>query len=878
MQTCGVRGFRLLRFGRSLWILLGFAAISGAGIGAEAGGNDGLGVSSAGLPDYWTESRLLVDVPGASPSLAAGFFNPAAWPMRPGGGLLFAWDESAAEEGTALDRSNWLGAVSLRGLSFGLRSYRLADHLDNEWHWEEYTLGLGGGSGAFATGLSYSWSHGPSCAATRSDRWNLGMIARWRPASVGLSGVWAGKDAGGDDEHDYYVQADVGIRPLGPRLTFFADAVWDRDQDFEEIRTGYGLEVHPLRGLACAAKALSTGDLSFRVSIGLAPSSHPAAAAHLDRDGEHRATTYAIESSSPLPDLGFLDREARHPEIDLKGPLVYRRYQYFDDRRTLFGLLGRIDRCATDPSVAGVVINLSGARIGGQMLWELREQLAGLRAAGKRVVVYGDEMRLGQYVLASVADQIWIDPEGALEILGLAAGRTYLRGTLEKLGIGFDEWRFFTYKSAYEAFSQERLSDADREQIGLLIDDFYEALSGMVTTGRGIPRTAWDRAVNEKAVLMPREAQEAGLIDSIGTYEQALEAARQAEVSGAAAPAGAILGDLLGDPVWGPMEWGAPARIALLYAIGPCAMDNGIKARRLSKEIKQAREDSRVKAVVLRADSPGGSALASDLVAREMLETAKVKPMIVSQGAVAGSGGYWISMYADTIVSSPVTLTGSIGVIGGWFYDDGLGEKLGITWDGVWRGDHADVGHGMRIPILGLRLPERNLTSEERERIEHVIRDSYHEFVEKVADGRDLPAEEVDRIAQGRIWSGSRAQDLGLVDELGGLWYSLRLAKQAAGLDPSRTVEITQGPSIGSFNLNFLRPRLFGLLGFGPDHEEAEAAPAIGSWAAGGYPLMRLNPEEYLSPGEQSYLETILRARGRPVHMMEPIWISLQEE
>ncbi|MBD3237079.1 MAG: hypothetical protein GF330_10270 [Candidatus Eisenbacteria bacterium] len=861
------------RAGRGI-LLSGLWFLLGVGIAGDARASSDEQATNA-LPDYWSESRMLVGVPGASPSLAAGFFNPAAWPMRPEGGLLFGWDEPIEEAGAAIDRSDWLGVVSLRGLSFGVRSYQYADAFENDWHWEEYTVGLGGGTDGFATGLSYAWSDGPSCATTRSARWNAGMIARWRPVSVGLAGAWERGDANADGLRDYFVQADVGLRPLGPRVTFFADAVWERDQDFEEIRTGYGLELHPLRGLSVAAKARNDGQVSIGLRIGLSPGSHPGLAGHLDADQEHRATTYLVESGAPWPDLGLFEPGPSHPEIELKGPMVYRRYKFFDDRRTLFGLLRRIDRYATDPDVAGVVINLSGARIGGEMLWELREQLAGLQAAGKRVVVYGDEITQGQYMLASVADEIWVDPEGIVIVPGLAGGRTYLRGTLEKLGVGFDEWRFFTYKSAYETFSREQLSEADREQIGTLIDDIYGSMAEMVVAGRGISREDWDRAVDEKAMLLPREAQAASLIDSIGTFEDAKESARRIEAQRAAASGPAWLGGLLGDPVWGPMEWGEPPRIALLYAIGPTQMDSGIKARVLAKKIKEAREDSGVRAVVLRADSPGGSGLASDLVGREMRETAKVKPMIVSQGAVAGSGGYWISMYADTIVSSPMSVTGSIGVIGGWFYNDGLGEKLGVTWDGVWRGAHADVGQGMRLPLIGVTVPERNLTPEERERMEFLIRDSYEQFVEKVADGRGLPVEEVDRIGQGRIWSGTRARELDLVDEIGGLWCSLQLAKRAAGLAPERRIAITQGPGIGSFNLGFLRPRLFGLFGGRPEtFEEGTNDP----WAAGGYPLTRHDPESLLSPGERTYLETLLRARGRPVHMMEPIRISLEDE
>jgi protease-4 len=837
-----------------------------------ASGDEGASSNKTALYDYWSENASLVSVPGASTSLAAGLFNPAAWAIRSKGGLYFAWSDQVGDEmldsGISLERSDWTGIVSLRNLAFGMRSYRSEDSEDHSWHWEEYTIGLGAGMKADGWGISYSWSRGPECAATRKERLTIGSIDRGRYGSAGGAFIWE------PDDGDYLVQMDLGLRPFGPRVTLFADAVWRKDQKFSEIRTGYGLECHPLRGLSIGAKALNTGELSFRVTLGLAPGLHPGASVQLDNDGEHVASTYILETGSSAPDLGLFDRIKSYPEIDLKGPMPYRRYKWFDKRRTLMGTLRQIDDCATDPRVTAVVVNLSGMRIGSEMVWELREQLAGLRAHGKKVIVYFDEAGMSGYMLASVADQIWMDPEGFLEIPGLAGGRTYCRDALEKLGIGFEEWRFFTYKSALEAFSRTSLSEADREQIGALVDDFYETIADAVTSARGITHAQWDRVINEKAVLVAREAQAAGLIDSVGTFEQAKEAAKKAGARTTPDLTAAVLGDLQGDRVWSPMEWGEPAHIALLYAIGPCSMDSGIKARLLSKKIKEARKDRRVKALVLRADSPGGSALASDLVAREIRETSKIKPVIVSQGGVAGSGGYWISMYGDTIVVSPVTITGSIGVIGGWFWDDGLGDKIGLTWDGVWRGDHADLGRGMRLPLLGMQIPERPLTTEERDRAEFLIRDCYQDFVGKVAEGRGMTVEEVDRVGQGRIWSGTRGKELGLVDEIGGLWYSLGLAKSAADIPESLPVQIVEGPSIGAFDLSFLKPKLAGILGLGSERSEAlDPGESLAAWEAGGYPTAKLSPGDLLTEGERVFLEHLIRARGRPVHMMEPIQI-----
>jgi protease-4 len=822
---------------------------------------------AAGLPDYWGESRFLIDVPGVTSSLAAGFFNPAAWPARPSGGFFLAYTDPATPEGAddVEDEGEWLGVLSMRGLAFGMRRGPLDESLRRGDHWSEYTLGIGGGDRAGGFGVSYSWSRDGEGESIRHDRVAVGMIHRWRPVSYGVTSLW---DL---DRNDYLVQADVGIRPIGPRVTLFAEAVYQKDLDFDQIRTGYGLEVLPRRGLSIGAKALNTGEYGVSLRLGLFEGLHPDARVQFDNDGEHVATTYAVETELPTPSLGLGSRGKRYPEMELRGPIAYERYRFFDKRRTLLGLLRQLDACATDPKVGGVVLNLSGVQASPEMLWELREQLAGLRAHGKKVIVYFDRLSMAGYGLASVADQIWMDPLGDLEIPGLALGRTYLRGALDKLGLGIDELRFFTYKSAFEGYSRTSMSDADREQLGAMVDDFYETMALTVTTSRGIGREAWDRLVDQKGGLLPREALEAGLVDSLGTFEQAKNAARKAAVRATGDPAAASLGGLMGDPVWSPMEWGRPDRIALLYAIGPCEMDSGIRGRLLSKKIKAAADDRGVKAIVLRADSPGGDPLPSDLVAREMKAAAKKKPVIVSQGQVAGSGGYWISMYGDSILASPLTVTGSIGVISGWVWDNGLGEKLGITYDKVQRGAHADLGNGMRLPLVNEVVPDRPFTTEERSRAEGLIRTLYGDFVKMVAEGRGMTETQVDAVGQGRIWSGTRGKEKGLVDEIGGLWRSLEIAKTSAGIPIGQTITLTEGPGLGAFNFPMPSLRLFGLRSGGeprmPDAERRDSGPRLAAVAmleaVAGTPLV-------LTDYQRVYLDFLLRARGAPLLLMEP--------
>jgi protease-4 len=827
-------------------------------------------VPAAGLPDTPRETMFLVDTPGTSASVAAGLFNPAAWGIQRGGGFFFSWDDARGD----LARDDYAGVVSVQHVAFGVRQFQFEPVAGDPFHVRDYTLGTAFGNRTSSLGLAYAWGDGDLDRMARHERLLLGSVTRCRYASLGLA--WT---------HDLEVsgdalQTDLGFRPLGPRLTLFGDAVLRDDQRFADIESGYGVEAKLYPGLALAAKRRSTGEISLRLDVAFTANSEFSFRPHLNDSGDRVASTYAVELG---PDHGFLSQEMlRHKpsaiaELPLRGPLPYQRYRFFDQRPTLLGTLTRIQAIADDPAARGVVLNLSGAQLGPEMAWEIREQLAALRATGKRVVVYIDRGALFTYMLATVADQVWMDPVGELDLRGLATGRTFMRHALDKLGLGVDEWRFFTYKSAFESYSRDSMSDPDREQRQTMIDDFYATAVAAILTSRGISGTTWDSIVNEMGVLLPQDALEAGLVDSLGSFESAVKSAKK--VSACTQPTGssATLAGVTGNPTWGPEEWGEPARIAVLYAIGECDMDTGIRGRTLAKALAAARKDRHVKAVVLRADSPGGDPLPSDLVAREMAAIAKKKPMIVSQGQVAASGGYWISMNADTIVASPLTITASIGVIGGWVWNKGFGAKIGLTYDGVKQGKAADMELGIRLPVLGAVIPERNLTTEERARMERLIRTTYADFVAKVATQRGLDEKSVDSIAQGRVWSGQRGLEKKLVDEMGGLWRSLQIAKAAAGMPADRVVELCEGPAISPVDLSMLRPQLIQswagrILGARPEATPAAAVDPVDALLADASTPLGAAAAT-LSAAERKFLVQLLRHNGQPLLLMEPIEI-----
>ncbi len=316
--------------------------------------------------------------------------------------------------------------------------------------------------------------------------------------------------------------------------------------------------------------------------------------------------------------------------------------------------------------------------------------------------------------------------------------------------------------------------------------------------------------MNEEPFLYASRLLELHLVDQLGrpdsvrTVAKAVGGSRARVVSVAA----------LRERRWRPdEEWGPKPTLALVYAIGECAMDDGIKARESSKAIRRLREDHEVKAVVMRADSPGGDPLASDVVAGELraLKAAK-KPIFVSQGRVAGSGGYWISMDADTITTTPFTVTGSIGVIGGWVWDEGFGKKTGFSADHVQVGKSADLLGGIRLPILGATLPERNLNEAERKQIERGFAELYDDFTRKVASARKLDVARVRELAEGRIYLGRPAIENGLVDRVATLDETIEAAKRAAGIPARRKVRIIEYPKAPLFRLPMFLRGVFGPL------------------------------------------------------------------
>ena len=820
---------------------------------------------------YRSELSRNADGPAVSRSVWAGRFLPAAWKSINRSGVYVDWlDEK--QFGVSEDLSTVLSAKSL-GFSARHQSFNGESGTD-------YTLGLSLGNQTASFGLGYGWQGGSDAVLGNAERMILSTIWRTRWTSFSWMNAY---DLKRYENIDHF---SLGVRPFGPRWTIYGDYLGWRNnpgifnyKGYSEENWGYGLDAAVWPGVSFGIRGDDDGEVGVRVSLGF-DALRPSATYRMDNDGDHAATTWAFEFTSGPAIRDALPGIESYPQIQLRGPITYRRYGWFDNRPRFLSILAQINAMSEDPAVDGVIINMSGLQTTPANMWELRAQLAGLRDRGKTVSIYFDRVNVMSYALATVADEVWIDPMGSIDLRGINFGRSYYKEALAKVGIGFDEWRFFKYKSAVEVFSRTEFSEGAQEQLSEVMNDFWGTATELIQEARGLSHEDVMKIVNYQGQLSPVEAEAAGLVDAVGDYHDLVLNASAVKLRPYRGGQVARLGPLLGDRVWRQEEWSELPQIAVLYAIGPCAMDSGINGRRLSKMIRKVRSDPRVKAVVLRADSPGGDPLPSDLVARELRETAKIKPVIISQGQVAGSGGYWISMYGDKILASPLTITGSIGVISAHIYDDGISEKLGIDYDHMQIGSGADIDDGPGLPGGILKIPHRPVTAGERGRAEEIIVALYDQFVTAVAEGRGMERDAVAEVAQGRIYTGLGGMRTGLVDEIGGLWDAIVIAKEAAGLSPSASISLLEGPDLGNLPMDLFKPSLIGtrIADSGPSATsgatvpmEAEAAVWLSERPDFFSSIFSVEQWAAMSTVERAWLRQVFLTPRQPIMMIEPM-------
>ena len=443
----------------------------------------------------------------------------------------------------------------------------------------------------------------------------------------------------------------------------------------------------------------------------------------------------------------------------------------------LVNLKKAIGEAKTNENVKGIYLNAGLIGAGQAGILELREALIDFKESGKFIVAYDEAYSEGGYFLASVADEIYLNPLGGIDFNGFSSEGIFLKGFFEKVGIKPEVFRVGEFKSAVEPFILDKMSPENRLQTQYFLDDINNHALELIAKSRGIAQDSLIRINHQMLVRKPKDAV---------TYKLATALKYEDEVH-------SILKEKLGlkedDQIAtiNATDLGGMAksknitssnRIAVIFAEGEIVdgnADGAISSEKFAKEIRKARKDENIKAIVLRVNSPGGSILASDVIWREMSEAKKVKPLIVSMGEVAASGGYYIAAPADTIVAQPNTITGSIGIFGILFnVQELVNDKLGVTTDVVSTGELSDFGN-----------MARPLTEVERTIIQSSVEDGYETFISRVAEGRGMHPDSVRKIASGRVWTGKQAKDRGLVDVLGGLDTAIGIAaaKIKAGED-----------------------------------------------------------------------------------------------
>jgi protease-4 len=460
--------------------------------------------------------------------------------------------------------------------------------------------------------------------------------------------------------------------------------------------------------------------------------------------------------------------------------------QFFEAPPTVRSLVDALRKAKVDRRISSVVIRPAGAAALWGKVQELRDAITDFRSSGKPIIAYLEYGGEQEFYLASACEKVFLMPSASLDLTGIASYELFLRGTLDKIGAYPDTLHIGQYKTASNTFTERTFTPAHLEMAQSLNADLYEQLIRGLADGRHKSETEI-RALVDHGPFLPEDAIRAGLVDDVA-YEDELD--DKVKLASGTARFLTEADYRRVSPTSLGLNRGP--RIAVIYATGMIASGQSsydspsgqvLGSDTMADYLRKARADSSIKAIVLRVDSPGGSAIASDVIWREVMLTRGVKPVIASMSDVAASGGYYIAMPAHVIVAQPATLTGSIGVVMLKFVIDGTLKKLGMNVEGVSNGKFA-----------GLYSPVRAFTPEERAKVQEQMQATYDTFVEKAADGRNTTPERIDKVGQGRVWTGRQAKEIGLVDELGGLERALAVAKQRAKLPPDSEVEVVVYP------------------------------------------------------------------------------------
>lgn len=679
------------------------------------------------------------------------FLNPAGLGINEGFELLYNRDFGR-------DISFNTFGISLYGVGFGFMK-------DKDSTAYEYSSGGEISKGVYF-GLSYnSFTWKP---------YKLGLIMRpKRFLSLGLYSTF---------QKSPEIRGGIGIRPFTDRITTFFDITYkDSIEDYS-----YGMGIEPLDGLLLSVSSGKDNEVKLGLELSLG---HLKFSGNSDKD--IKGNLSILFSNEKYPTL-VIKRKKRWAELTLSGSypeMEEKGFSGFFRQRIpkFYNLISKLKKIKERRDAEGLIIRLKDYSIGIAQKEELRNLLLDIKNSGKTLILYAPYLGLSDYYIASLVDYIILEPLGDVIIPGIWMAKIYFKDLLnKKLGIEVDAEHIGRYKSAVEPFTRREMSESDKEQSNQLLDDIYYSLVKDIAEAREIDKDNLQRLIDRKGFFNADDAKRLGLVDTLA-YELELGEAVKKLTNKKISKTG-IDRFLKREEV--KREWRKEKpKIALVIGEGgivtgksgydPTPIIGGkyIGSETISKIFQSLEGDKSIKAVVFRVNSPGGSALASEIIARALSKLNRKKPVIISMGNVAASGGYYVSCLAKKILADNFTITGSIGILGIKPVLKGLYDKLGISWDYLKRGEHADAFSNLR-----------HFTEKEKEIFKKELKWGYDKFVKRVAQGRDMKEAQVDSLGQGRIWSGKRAKEIGLVDEIGGVLKAIELAKKEAGLKEAEVV------------------------------------------------------------------------------------------
>jgi protease-4 len=496
-------------------------------------------------------------------------------------------------------------------------------------------------------------------------------------------------------------------------------------------------------------------------------------------------STASNESKVTIDDNTVLHLSLNYPisERTSKNPFQNLNFGGFETENNLGlkDILAHIKEAKTDSRIKGIYVDVSAIQGGFASIEEIRNALLDFKKSGKFILAYSEVYTKGAYYLASVADKIYVNPEGMVDFKGFSTEIMFFKGALEKLDIEAQVIKVGTYKSAVEPYILDKMSKPNREQITSFLGSLYTHFLSNIAISRKIPVDSLSAIANTAAVQTATDAVKFRLVDGVKYKDEVLtELKSLCGIAQKKELRSVSISDYT--PQSKELSKASADRIAVVYAVGEIVSGEGddetMGSENISRAIRTARLDDKVKALVLRINSPGGSSLASDVIWREVELTKKVKPVIVSMGDVAASGGYYIACAADSIFAQPNTITGSIGVFAiipnmKKFFNN----KLGITFDEVKTSKFSEISI------------TRPLSDDERLLLQAEVNNIYKTFTQKVANGRHKTPEFIDNIGQGRVWTGAEAIKIGLVDRLGNINDAVKSAAKKAGLKEYKLVD-----------------------------------------------------------------------------------------